>query len=292
MDGTDKSSAAGEPHLQPTVGGPEVPAKLSLRGVGKTYLTRHGSVDALTPTDLEVIEGEFVTIVGPSGCGKSTLLMLASGLESLSTGEILLDGRPAGPPGPDRCVVFQQFALFPHMTVHQNIGYGLKIAGVPAERRETAIAQQIQTMGLTGFERAFPAELSGGMKQRVAIARALVLEPSVLLMDEPFGALDAQTRTSMQDEMARIRARMANTVLFVTHSVEEAVYLGTKVIVMSPRPGRIIAEISISTSADWKGVPIENAMSHPEFNGLRETVWGLLHHGSDAGLSTESSTDR
>lgn len=251
--------------------------KLSLRGISKVFETRRGTVNALEPTDLDVQEGEFLTIVGPSGCGKSTLLMMASGLETPSGGTIAVDGRPAGKPGPDRSVVFQQFALFPHMSVAQNIEYGLKVARVKKAKRKAAIAQQIGIMGLDGFQKAYPSELSGGMQQRVAIARALVLEPSLLFMDEPFGALDAQTRTQMQDEMAKLRTRMMSTVLFVTHSVEEAVFLGTRIIVMSARPGRIIANIPIADDAPWKGLAIETAMGEPAFNSLREKVWNLLH---------------
>jgi NitT/TauT family transport system ATP-binding protein len=251
--------------------------KLSLRGVAKVFQTRRGTVNALEPTDLDVQEGEFLTIVGPSGCGKSTLLMMASGLENPSSGSIAVDGRPAGKPGPDRSVVFQQFALFPHMNVGQNIEYGLKVARAKKAKRKADVAQQIGVMGLDGFQKAYPSELSGGMQQRVAIARALVLEPSLLFMDEPFGALDAQTRTQMQDEMAKLRTRMTSTVLFVTHSVEEAVYLGTRIVVMSARPGRIIANIPIAEDAPWKGLAIEAAMSEPAFNSLREEVWNLLH---------------
>ena len=159
----------------------------------------------------------------------------------------------------------------------RNIGYGLKVAGVKKSERQDAVEQQISVMGLDGFQKAYPSELSGGMQQRVAIARALVLQPSLLFMDEPFGALDAQTRTQMQDEMARLRTRMTSTVLFVTHSVEEAVFLGTRIVVMSPRPGRIIADIPIAENAPWKGMAIEAAMGEPHFNSLREEVWNLLH---------------
>lgn len=257
------------------------PPKLSLRGVAKEFVTRRGNVRALEPTDLDVQEGEFLTIVGPSGCGKSTLLMMASGLETPTGGTIAVDGRPAGRPGPDRSVVFQQFALFPHMNVAQNIEYGLKVARVGKAERRSAVERQVAVMGLDGFQKAYPSELSGGMQQRVAIARALVLDPALLFMDEPFGALDAQTRTQMQDEMARLRTRMTSTVLFVTHSVEEAVYLGTRIIVMSARPGRIIADLPIADDAPWKGLAVEAAMGQPQFNALREKVWNLLHGKTD-----------
>jgi NitT/TauT family transport system ATP-binding protein len=261
--------------------GPARPPKLSLRGVSKRFETRRGTVRAVDETDLDVEEGEFLTIVGPSGCGKSTMLMIASGLETPSAGTIVVDGKPAGRPGPDRSVVFQQFALFPHMNVARNIEYGLKVAGVKKSERHAAVEQQVAIMGLEGFQKAYPSELSGGMQQRVAIARALVLQPSLLFMDEPFGALDAQTRTQMQDEMARLRTRMTSTVLFVTHSVEEAVYLGTRIIVMSARPGRIIANLPIGEDAPWKGMAIEAAMGQPQFNAVREKVWNLLHNKSE-----------
>ena len=258
----------------------EPTVKLAIREVSKTYESARGVVQALAPTSLDVAKGEFVTIVGPSGCGKSTLLMIAGGLEEPSSGEVLVDGLPAGRPGPSRSVVFQQFALFPHLNVEQNIGFGLKMRGVPRAARREPVAQQLAVMKLTGFERAYPSELSGGMQQRVAIARALVLDPSILLMDEPFGALDAQTRTGMQDEMAHLRARLDSTVLFVTHSVEEAIYLGDRIVVMSPRPGRIRTEFRVPQQTPWKSSSIEAAMSDAHFNALREEVWSQLHSES------------
>lgn len=251
--------------------------KITMRDVTKTYESSRGTVHALSKTTLDVADGEFVTIVGPSGCGKSTLLMIASGLENPTSGEVIVDGKPAGPPGPSRCVVFQQFALFPHLNVEQNIGFGLRMRGVGRAGRQDPVAEQIAAMGLAGFERAYPSELSGGMQQRVAIARALVLEPSILLMDEPFGALDAQTRTVMQDEMASLRARLNCTVIFITHSVEEALYLGDRVVAMSARPGRIEKEFLLDRDSAWKKQSIEKAMSNPQFNSLREDVWNLLH---------------
>lgn len=254
---------------------------ITVRDVTKKYVTRRGTVEALAPINLNVAAGEFVTIVGPSGCGKSTLLMIASGLEKPTSGEILVDGKDAGPPNPMRSVVFQQFALFPHLTVQQNIGYGLRMRGVRRRMRSEPVMEQIETMGLTGFENAYPSELSGGMQQRVAIARALVLKPPILLMDEPFGALDAQTRTVMQDEMARLRTELNSTIMFITHSVEEAVYLGDRIVVMSPRPGRISREITVDRNAEWKRGSIGAAMAHPEFNTLREKISGLLFEPED-----------
>ena len=251
-------------------------AKLELRGVSKTYRTRKGETNAVTPTDLSVRTGEFVAIVGPSGCGKSTLLMIAAGLEAPTTGEVLIDGRPAGSAGPDRSVVFQRFALFPSETVASNIEFGLKVARVPKADRQKRLQQQLDLMGLEQFASAYPHELSGGMQQRVAIARALIVQPEILLMDEPFGALDAQTRTVMQEEVSRLHQREHYTVLFITHSVEEAVYLADRVVVMSKRPGRIKAEVEIPRDAEWRGGDIEEAMAHADFAEYRRGIWELV----------------
>jgi ABC-type nitrate/sulfonate/bicarbonate transport system ATPase subunit len=225
--------------------GPARPPKLSLRGVSKRFETRRGTVRAVDETDLDVEEGEFLTIVGPSGCGKSTMLMIASGLETPSAGTIVVDGKPAGRPGPDRSVVFQQFALFPHMNVARNIEYGLKVAGAKKSERHAAVEQQVAIMGLEGFQKAYPSELSGGMQQRVAIARALAYNPSVLLMDEPFAALDALTRDDMQRLLADVWRETRKTVVYVTHNVAEAVYLADRVVVMTPHPGMVKTEVPI-----------------------------------------------
>ena len=252
------------------------PARMEVRGVAKTFHTRSGMVEALAPCDLAVRKGEFVTVVGPSGCGKSTLMMIAAGLEAPSAGTVLVDGRPAGPPGPDRAVVFQRFALFPSETVAQNIGFGLDVAGVPRAERERRVAAQLALMQLEQFRDAYPHELSGGMQQRVAIARALVMEPEILLMDEPFGALDAQTRTVLQGEVSRLHRTMNYTVMFITHSVEEAVYLGDRVVVMSARPGRIKREIAVVRDAAWRTLDIEDASSHPAFIAHKREIWDLI----------------
>lgn len=252
------------------------PAKLELRGVTKTFTTRRGTVSAVAKVDLTIEQGEFVMLVGPSGCGKSTLLMIAAGLERPTTGEVFVDGDPAGPPGPSRSVVFQRFALFPAMTVRKNIDFGLRMARLGKAEREDKVARQVRLIGLEGFEDAYPHELSGGMQQRVAIARALVLEPEILLMDEPFGALDAQTRTVMQEEVARICSELKLTVLFVTHSVEEAVYLGDRVVIMAARPGRIKGQVDIPPNSDWRRHSVEEAMSDSDFARLRSDIWQLV----------------
>jgi NitT/TauT family transport system ATP-binding protein len=250
--------------------------KMEIRGVSKTFVTRNGPIEALAPCDVAIHKGEFVTVVGPSGCGKSTLMMIAAGLEVPTTGDIRVDGAPAGPPGPRRSVVFQRFALFPSETVAQNIEFGLRVAGLDKAEREARLQEQLAMMSLEQFRAAYPHELSGGMQQRVAIARALVVRPEILLMDEPFGALDAQTRSVLQEEVSRLRRVMDYTVLFITHSVEEAVYLGDRVIVMSRRPGRIKREITVARDAAWRGGEIESANDHADFNDARREVWELV----------------
>jgi NitT/TauT family transport system ATP-binding protein len=249
---------------------------MEIRGVSKRFVSRRGEVDALATCDVAIAKGEFVTVVGPSGCGKSTLMMIAAGLEEPTTGDVLVDGTPAGPAGPRRSVVFQKFALFPSETVAQNIEFGLRVTGVARAERESRLREQLAIMGLEHFTHAYPHELSGGMQQRVAIARALVVRPEILLMDEPFGALDAQTRSVLQEEVSRLRRVMSYTVMFITHSVEEAVYLGDRVIVMSRRPGRIKKEIAVPRDAAWRGGEIEAANDYADFNAVRREVWELV----------------
>ncbi len=250
--------------------------KLEIRGVTKDFVTRAGSVQALAPCDLALDQGEFLTIVGPSGCGKSTLMMIAAGLDDASSGSILVDGEPAGPPGPRRSVVFQRFALFPSRTVGDNICFGLQQARVSAKEQRERLDEQLALMGLERFRDAYPHELSGGMQQRVAIARSLVMRPEILLMDEPFGALDAQTRLLLQEELVRLRRVHEFTVLFITHSVEEAVYLADRVAVMTRRPGAIKTIIDMPRDASWHNDDIETAMGSPDFVQLRQRVWHLV----------------
>ncbi|MBI2119457.1 MAG: ABC transporter ATP-binding protein [Elusimicrobia bacterium] len=213
--------------------------ELIVRNVTKTFPTRTGSTNALKEVSFDVREGEFVCLVGPSGCGKSTLLNLIAGLEKPDSGNILLDGQEVIVPGPDRVVIFQEGALFPWMSVLENVEYGLKIRGVGAKERETIALEFLSLVHLDKFAHSFIHELSGGMRQRVAIARGLVLEPRILLMDEPFAALDTQTRDLLVEELRGIWSELENTVFFVTHNVREAVYLGDRVILLSFRPGKV-----------------------------------------------------
>jgi NitT/TauT family transport system ATP-binding protein len=214
-------------------------ACLQMRSIGMRYGEGAQAVQALSAIDLGIEEREFVTIVGPSGCGKSTLLYLVGGFLHPSSGSLCLRGRPITGPGPDRGIVFQRYSLFPWLTVRGNIGYGLSEQGVARAERNRIVDQYVRLIHLQGFEDRYPRELSGGMQQRVALAQTLACRPDILLMDEPFGALDAQTRRLLQDELRRIWRQEAKTVLFVTHDVEEAVALGTRIVVMAARPGRI-----------------------------------------------------
>jgi NitT/TauT family transport system ATP-binding protein len=200
---------------------------------------------ALEPTDLKVATNDFVTILGPSGCGKSTLLRIIAGLDRPTTGDVTLDGRAITGPGPDRGMVFQSYTLFPWLTIAQNIGFGLRERGAPPADIDGIVAGYIERVGLKGFENHWPKQLSGGMQQRTAIARALANDPKILLLDEPFGALDNQTRSLMQEMLLGIWERERKTVLFVTHDIEEAIFMATRVVVMSARPGRIKADIPV-----------------------------------------------
>lgn len=221
--------------------------KLAARGVNKSFRGARGrSTTALTDIDLDVAPGEFVCLIGPSGCGKSTLLNLFAGLDRPDSGRVLMDGRPLSGPGPDRAVLFQEPALFPWMSVGDNVEFALKLIGVPAgERRELAMSW-LGKVHLGRFAGAQPHELSGGMRQRAALARALACRPQVLLADEPFAALDAQTREILQDELQRVWTETRNTFVFVTHNVREAVFLADRVVLMSAPPGTLVAEHRIT----------------------------------------------
>ncbi|MCA0249646.1 MAG: ABC transporter ATP-binding protein [Proteobacteria bacterium] len=221
-------------------------SRLSIRGVGKTFASNRRGVpptQALQPVSLEVGDNDFITVLGPSGCGKSTLLRLVAGLETPSTGEILLDGVPISGPGADRGVVFQSYTLFPWLTVQENICFGLREKNMPAAEQRDISERFIAQVGLRGFEKHYPKQLSGGMQQRVAIARALANDPKILLLDEPFGALDNQTRVLMQELLLGIWEQAQKTVMFVTHDIDEAIFMASRVVVMSARPGRIKAEV-------------------------------------------------
>jgi ABC-type nitrate/sulfonate/bicarbonate transport system ATPase subunit len=217
-------------------------AKLSVKNVRKVFEGRAGDVVALDGADFEIAEKEFVTVIGTSGCGKSTLLSIIAGLEEETEGEVLVDGEPVYGPGRDRGVVFQSYTLFPWMTAQKNVEFALR--GSRREREEVA-REHLEMVGLEGFADAYPSQLSGGMRQRIAIARALSYKPQVLLMDEPFGALDAQTRQLMQELLTTIWEEHRLTVMFVTHDIDEAVFLSDRVLVMTARPGRIKEDITV-----------------------------------------------
>ncbi|RAV10810.1 ABC transporter ATP-binding protein [Paenibacillus contaminans] len=250
----------GKPSAEPAV------PKIEIKDLSKIYNGRNGDVVALQNTNLTINQNEFVCVVGPSGCGKTTLLNIIAGLEQASGGSVAVDGKEVKGPGKERGVVFQQYALFPWKTVLKNVEFGLKLRGLgKAERRERA-EHYIEMVGLKDFAHAYPKELSGGMKQRVAIARAYAVQPEVLLMDEPFGALDAQTRAQLQEELLRTWQSEKRTCFFITHDVEEAVILAQKVIVMSARPGRIKEIINVdipyprnqATKLDERFIQIKN----------------------------------
>ena len=256
-----------------------MPNSLSYENVTMRFEGRAGTVQALDRFDFQVQSSEFLVIVGPSGCGKSTLLHLTAGLYKPPTGRILLGGEEVREPGPDKAIVFQNFSLFPWKTVHGNIDFGLRINGVPPAERKEQIKRVIDLIGLDGFENHYPRQLSGGMQQRVAIARSFVLKPRTLLMDEPFAALDAQNRQLMQEELVRIWQTQRPTVLFITHSVEEAVFLADRVIVMTRRPGRVKEVIDIAALAGdqhWRSVPFDEVIRRNEFQEVRSHIWGLV----------------
>jgi NitT/TauT family transport system ATP-binding protein len=253
-----------------------VTAKIAVRGLGHEYVNpfTRDRVVALHDVDLEVPAGQFLSIVGPSGCGKSTLLAILAGLVAPTRGQVLLDGQPVTGPGPDRGVVFQEFAILPWRTVERNIAHGLEIQGVPRNQRAATVRRFVDLVGLTGFEQKYPHELSGGMKQRVAVARTLAANPQVMLMDEPFAAVDAQTRITLQEELNAIAQTTGKTILFVTHNVDEAVFLGDRCCVLSRRPGRVKTLVDVAiphAQRTWKLFT-----SDPAFDATRERVLKLV----------------
>jgi nitrate ABC transporter ATP-binding subunit len=239
--------------------------QLAVRGVSKRFSVGDDEIEALARIDLSIAAGEFVCLIGASGCGKSTLLRIVAGFEEPTTGDVTAEGKPITGPGSDRGMVFQDYALFPWMTVRQNIGFGPRQRELPRKEVEEIAAEFVKLVGLERFADRYPSQLSGGMKQRVAIARVLANNASVLLMDEPFGALDALTREQLQKELLQIWARTGVTIIFVTHSVEEAVLLADRVLVMSAGPGRIENDIPID-------LPRPRDVSSPEFNAVRRDV--------------------
>jgi NitT/TauT family transport system ATP-binding protein len=266
-------SAAGSPAEEDSL---SAKSKIEFVSVSKTFPVRSGRsgdrFSALENVSLRVREGEFMVLVGPSGCGKSTLIDLLGGLTQPSSGEILLDGAPILGPGLNRGIVFQQYALFPWRTALENVEFGLEAKGVARAQRRDVARGHLSMVGLSGFEDRFPHELSGGMKQRVAIARSLAYDPEVLLMDEPFAALDAQTRETLQVELLRIWEKSRTTILFITHGIDEAVCLGQRIAVMTSRPGRIKHIVDVPDFREGS----DDIRSAPEFGRIRHEIWSLL----------------
>ena len=269
----------------------ERPAKISFRNITKTFLSRTGGapMTAIDRVSLDIAEKDFVCLIGPSGCGKSTLLNLIAGFEQTTSGEVLLDGVQITAPGPDRGVVFQEGALFPWLSVLDNVCYGPRRLGVPRSRYLDDAHAILQQVGLAAFTRHLPSELSGGMRQRVAIARALINRPPVLLMDEPFAALDPQTRVLMQEMLLQIWEKDNRTVLFITHDVEEALFLGNRVVVMSSRPGRVLEDVR----ADLPHPRDFSVLREPAFVKIKAELFALVREqtiaaaadlAADAGL--------
>lgn len=248
--------------------------RVELRGVTKRFGEGSDRITVLDELDMQIRDGEVVCVVGPSGSGKTTMLNLIAGFTRPDGGEVLVDGKPVSGPGAERGVVFQQYAVFPWLTVAQNIAFGLTLRNrsVPRKDRDRVVARYVELMGLSGFEDAYPKTLSGGMRQRVAIARAYAVDPEILLMDEPFGALDAQTRDQMGEQLLDVMDQEGKTVLFITHSVEEAIFLAHRVVVLTPRPARVreIVDIPIAYPRD------ADAKTTHQFVDLRRRVESLL----------------
>ncbi|MDR3270069.1 MAG: ABC transporter ATP-binding protein [Peptococcaceae bacterium] len=264
---------------------------IELRDLGQSYILRDAGKKsefvALAHFNLQIKAGEFVAIVGPSGCGKSTLLDIVSGLAKPKQGEILIDGRTVSGPDLDRGFIMQGYALFPWRTVRKNVEYGLEVKGVPKRERPEICRHFIHMVGLSGFENRYPNQLSGGMRQRVAIARALAFDPKILLMDEPFAAVDAQTRETLQDELMQIWAKTGKTVLFVTHSIDEAVLLADRVVVMGTRPGRVYQTLAIDLPRPRTAAGMRVSA---EFGWITRKVWELLQEGQ--GYMTPETTPK
>ena len=260
------SVSAVAPERSPATGQPIV----EVRGVSKVY---PGGVEALNNISLDFPQGELTTILGPSGCGKTTLLKIIAGLLEATRGEVLIAGRPVTGPGPERAFVFQDFALMPWATVLRNVAFGLELRGVARSEREAIAEKYIAEVGLRGFEHAFPHALSGGMRQRVGLARALAVDAEVLLMDEPFSAVDEQTRRKFQEDLLALIAHERKTFLFVTHSIEEAVYVSDRIVLLSRRPSRVsqIIEPDIPRGGDP-----ERIRRHPAYLDTVETIWNGL----------------
>ena len=254
-------------------------AKLEARGIRLDYVQPRSNtrLTALDGVDLEIMDGEFVSIVGPSGCGKTTFLSVVDGLIAATAGRILVGGKVVTRPGPDRAVVFQDASLLPWRTVRDNVVYGLECLNVGRREARARAARFIDMVGLSGFEHHYPYELSGGMQQRVNLARALVVDPEILLMDEPFASLDAQTRELMQEELLQIWVKARKTVLFVTHQIDEAIYLSDRVVVFSGRPGKVkdIIPVAIERPRRLK------VKREPRFHAIEDRIWGLIEETTE-----------
>jgi nitrate ABC transporter ATP-binding subunit len=259
-------------------------AHVAIRGVTKRFQVGDGEIDALARIDVTIAQGEFVCLIGASGCGKSTLLRIVAGFEEPTTGDVTVDGKPVTGPGSDRGMVFQDYALFPWMTVKQNIGFGPRQRQLPRKEIDAIADEFVRLVGLEHAANRYPNQLSGGMKQRVAIARVLANDANILLMDEPFGALDALTREQLQHELLQIWARSRVTIMFVTHSVEEAALLADRVLVMSAGPGRIENDIRID-------LPRPRDVSSPEFNAVRRDLARRLTSHMAAPRTLVTATD-
>jgi NitT/TauT family transport system ATP-binding protein len=251
---------------------------LEVAGLRKTFAKDGKGLEILDIERFAAREGEFITIIGPSGCGKSTFLHMMGGFIGADAGTIRVYGQEVKEPGPDRGMMFQEFALFPWKTVAGNVAWGLEAQGAPRAKTDEVVARYLEMTGLADFRNHYPAELSGGMKQRVALARVLAFDPKVLLMDEPFGALDAQTRETMQEEVTRLWERTKKTIVFVTHDIEEAVYLGDRIVVLTARPGRIKEEVKIDLPRP-RSLEIKKSMQCHEY---RNYVWDLIRSESNA----------
>jgi NitT/TauT family transport system ATP-binding protein len=255
-------------------------SQITVTGVNKVFKTSEREVVALKEINLEIPKGQFVCLLGPSGCGKSTLLNAIAGFSLPSTGTIVADGKCVTGPGPERGMVFQEYALFPWMTVEENIAFGLEVKGMDKAAIHKRVSDLLEMLHLTDFRTRFPKDLSGGMRQRVAIARVLALDSPIMLMDEPFGALDALTRRNLQDELLRIWAELKKTIIFVTHSIEEAIYMADRIIVMTYRPGTVKRDLIVT-------LPRLRDPSAPEFNTLKRELGQLVmeeqqrHHNDE-----------
>ena len=243
---------------------------IDIKGVDKVFKLQDQTINALSGANLTIAKGEFICLIGASGCGKSTLLRIMAGFEQPSAGEALMWGKPIVGPDPGRGMVFQDYALFPWLTVRDNIGFGPASRGLSGGEVKATVDKFVELVGLQKFATAYPHQLSGGMKQRVAIARVLANDAELVLMDEPFGALDAMTRERLQDELLEIWQRTKLTVVFVTHSIEEAIFLAGRVVVMTPGPGRIESDNALT-------LPRPRDVSSPEFNDIRRVLGGKLH---------------